>query len=218
LRIVRGQSSKKNFTVLPNSTLRDERLSFRARGVHAYLLSPDDGWETSSEEIARHGCEGRDAIRTALTELEAAGYIERVKVQDLVTGLWSTVVTVHERPQPRTDFQASVNQSSDNQPSVSQALIRSTNKKNPLPPATASQGPVCLTHRDGPGTSCRACGTSPRQVAAAQQRAAVARRRSDAQVALEAERSAAEAAAAQSDPERVAELVGSIRQAIRGSR
>jgi hypothetical protein len=66
-----------NFTTLPNSAIEDRRLSFRARGILAYLLAKPNGWAVRSEQIAADGREGRDAIRTALNELADFGYYRR---------------------------------------------------------------------------------------------------------------------------------------------
>lgn len=87
----------KGFAAIDNETLRDRGLSFRARGVLAYLLSQPPEFQASAETIAEDGPEGRDAIRTALQELEEHTYILREKVQD-TAGHWSTVVHVYERP------------------------------------------------------------------------------------------------------------------------
>lgn len=68
---------RQNFTVIPNEAIDDERMSFRARGLLAYLLSRPDGWTTSAERLASVATEGRDAVRTALREIEDAGYLRR---------------------------------------------------------------------------------------------------------------------------------------------
>ena len=124
------------FLVIGNDVLRDKRLSFRARGILAYLLSMPDNWQTSSERIAAETTEGRDSIRTALRELQTAGYIHRRRYQD-EAGKWRSELLVWDRPsldpvnnpgenpepfpQPKTDFQASVFQA-----------IKETPRKNDL--------------------------------------------------------------------------------------
>lgn len=71
----------RDFTQIPNAWIRDGRLSHRARGVLAVLLSHRDGWETSVEHLVKNGKEGRDAIRSALNELLDVGYLRREAAQ-----------------------------------------------------------------------------------------------------------------------------------------
>ncbi|WP_426325692.1 hypothetical protein [Microbacterium sp. E-13] len=64
-----------NFTRVPNAWLRDKRLSRRARGLLAELMSHEVGWHVSVASLQKSGTEGRDAIRSAIDELRAAGYL-----------------------------------------------------------------------------------------------------------------------------------------------
>lgn len=73
-RTIHRRKLTQDFTVLPNALLRNNLLSFRARGVLAMMLSNADGWETNMGWLEAQGTEGRDAIRSAMKELEAAGY------------------------------------------------------------------------------------------------------------------------------------------------
>jgi len=87
------------YTSIDRRTIRDTRLSFRARGVLLWLLDRPDESTTDSDLIAEHGAEGRDAIRTALRELRDHGYMTRRKVRG-ERGRWVTESWVFERPQP----------------------------------------------------------------------------------------------------------------------
>lgn len=63
------------FTQIPNAWVRDERLSYRARGILGALLSHTNGFEVTVDGLAARGGEGRDAVRTAVAELEKLGYL-----------------------------------------------------------------------------------------------------------------------------------------------
>jgi hypothetical protein len=78
----------RGFESLRREMLQDIQISFKAQGILTYLLSLPDTWKTNSERLgaARPGKEGRDAIRSGLRELEAAGYLRRDR--RLVNGRW----------------------------------------------------------------------------------------------------------------------------------
>jgi len=97
LTIIRAERPSNKFAIIRNEVLQDERLSFRARGVLASILSRPDNWRCSAWDLATEGREGRRAILTALTELETFGYLVRSKKQD-EGGKWSTATYVYDMP------------------------------------------------------------------------------------------------------------------------
>lgn len=65
------------FTQVPNTWLRDRRISLGAKGLIAQLLSHRPGWSITLQTLAtQNGC-GKDKIRTLIRELEGAGYLHR---------------------------------------------------------------------------------------------------------------------------------------------
>lgn len=72
------QKRKDRFLVVDNKIIEDKRLSFKARGLLIYMLSKPDDWKFwTSELVKRSAKDGISSIRTALKELEAAGYLIR---------------------------------------------------------------------------------------------------------------------------------------------
>ncbi len=71
----------RHFTQIYNGALRDKRLSRRARGMLAELLTHSDGFGiTVANLVTVH--EGRDAVTGALKELERYGYLHRRRIVD----------------------------------------------------------------------------------------------------------------------------------------
>lgn len=66
-----------NFTMVQNDMLQDPRLSLKTKGLFAWMLSKPDSWDFSVSGLAVSNNVGKDAIRSSLKELEAAGYLTR---------------------------------------------------------------------------------------------------------------------------------------------
>lgn len=127
--IIRTPRPKAHFTILPNAAIRDARLSWKARGMLAYLLSLPDNWRTSTAHLQRVGPDGREAVRRGLIELEDAGYLVRRRVR-LERGRFSWVHMVYDtpvdnpvdddgdNPSPSSDSPSTVNASSIEVPTI----------------------------------------------------------------------------------------------------
>jgi hypothetical protein len=80
--IHRGPLPTDSFTIISNAWLRDPRLSWKAKGLLAYIASHSAGHTLTTEQIIAEGTDGRDAVRAGLVELEAAGYLRRIVLRD----------------------------------------------------------------------------------------------------------------------------------------
>lgn len=67
----------KDYTVMSNYHLRDKVLSLKAKGLLSQMLSLPDNWDFTLSGLCHINRESKDAIRTAINELEKAGYIVR---------------------------------------------------------------------------------------------------------------------------------------------
>ena len=85
------------YTTLGNEVLRDNRLSFCARGILGHLLSLPDGQRGDIRTLAERTPEGRERVASALRELETFGYLKRA-VRRTPEGRVYTEVDVFDTP------------------------------------------------------------------------------------------------------------------------
>lgn len=129
--IVRSKR-KQRYVTIENDVIRDKRLSFKARGLLAYLLSLPDDWRISSQYLATVAPDGRDGIRTGLQELEQTGYLVRQRIQNPDNGRWSWQQVVHETPVKAVDKPSKLSTPEDGLPDVGKpGFLRNTYKERP---------------------------------------------------------------------------------------
>ena len=91
----------RDYTVMSNHHLRNEKLSLKAKGLLSMMLSLPDDWNYTTRGLAKICKEGVDAIGGALRELESAGYIVRHQLRDRYGRISDTEYVIYEQPQPR---------------------------------------------------------------------------------------------------------------------
>lgn len=113
--IIRGHHDfDERFTQIPNFWLRDSRLSFKARGLIALIMSHREDWSLSINRLASENNEGKHAIRAAVAELEKLGYLTRSQENDKRFGE-SVWMTSDPFDYPLSENPLSENPLSDNQ-------------------------------------------------------------------------------------------------------
>jgi hypothetical protein len=70
------------YAQIPNEWLRDSRLSLKAIGLLAQLMTHSPGWNVSIRTLALSNKISRDQITSAIKELEKYGYISRSQERD----------------------------------------------------------------------------------------------------------------------------------------
>ncbi|MEK4061697.1 MULTISPECIES: helix-turn-helix domain-containing protein [unclassified Paenibacillus] len=95
--IVRVSKRDSSYTILDPYFLSDERLTWKSKGLLGYLLSKPSNWRVYISDLVKRSKDGKDAVYSALRELEAAGYIDRKQTREngRITG-YETIV--YERP------------------------------------------------------------------------------------------------------------------------
>ncbi|MCU5406940.1 DnaD domain protein [Bacillus cereus] len=127
----------KNYTTINNTGLKDTRLSWKAKGILAYILTLPDDWIFYMEEVTKHSKDGIASLKAGMKELKECGYVKRfpIKGEDGKISRWEMII--YEVPQvekPLVENQLVENPPVENLPVENQPLLStkelSTNKQN----------------------------------------------------------------------------------------
>ena len=84
---------------MSNHHLRSKELTLKAKGLLSQMLSLPENWDYTLAGLSHINKESIDAIRTAVLELEKAGYIERAQGRDEKGKMTAITYTIYEQPQ-----------------------------------------------------------------------------------------------------------------------
>jgi len=101
--------------------LDDPSLSFKAKGILAFLLSKPDHWEVYVSYLAKQATDGLTAVRSGIKELVDHGYMTFERHHDSNGKFSEGCYTVFERP--RSGFPHVVKPNEDNRTLVSNDLL-----------------------------------------------------------------------------------------------
>jgi DNA-binding Lrp family transcriptional regulator len=88
----------KDYTVMSNHHLRDKSLSLKAKGLLSQMLSLPENWDYTLAGLAQINKESKDAISTAVRELEQRGYIQRRQSVDAKGKFGKSEYVIYEHP------------------------------------------------------------------------------------------------------------------------
>jgi hypothetical protein len=121
---------RNGFTVLPNRTLRDNRLSLKTRAILAIMFSLPEDWDYTVAGLSTICGAGRDAVRSALRELETYGYLTRVQQHDAAGHFSRNEYIVADEPTRNEDTPLPENPSTG-EPSAGEPLTDEPMTENP---------------------------------------------------------------------------------------
>ena len=102
------------YTVMSNHHLRNKDLTLKAKGLLSQMLSLPEDWDFTLAGLSYINRESVDAIRTAIWELEKAGYIKRYQGRDERGKMTAIEYVIYEQPQPLLDLPILENPTTDN--------------------------------------------------------------------------------------------------------
>ena len=119
-----------DYTVMSNYHLRDKRLSLKAKGLLSQMLSLPEDWDYTLAGLCYINRESKDAIRTAIHELEQAGYIHRRQTTDSGGKFAGNVYTIYERPQGPPPGEPSSEKPSSGNPTTGKPMPEKPTQRN----------------------------------------------------------------------------------------
>lgn len=73
------KKKESSFTQVSNSFLRDNNISFKAKGLFCYMFSMSENWNFTLQSIATQQKDGLNSVKSAMDELKQYGYISYEK-------------------------------------------------------------------------------------------------------------------------------------------
>ena len=122
----------KGYTVMSNHHLRNKELTLKAKGLLSQMLSLPEDWDYTLAGLSHINRESVDAIRTAIWELEQAGYITRQQGRDDKGKMTAIEYTIFEQPQPVTTPPPGLSYPILENPTTAKPILENPTSDNPV--------------------------------------------------------------------------------------
>lgn len=141
-----------NYTCMSNYHLRDNSLSLKAIGLLSKMLSLPPDWDYTVAGLAKICKDGKDAVRSALQELEAAGYMQREQTHNAAGHFSKVDYVIYEQPplsgNPSTVKPSTVPPLTENPMQLNIDITNNLGNKPPTSPTGGKRGKK--TQKSGP--------------------------------------------------------------------
>ena len=135
------------YTVMSNHHLRNKELTLKAKGLLSQMLSLPEDWDYTLAGLSYINRESIDAIRTAVWELEKAGYITRRQGRDEKGKMTAIEYTIYEQPQSPGNYSPGLeNPTPGNPTSENPTQLNKDISKTNLPNKEKSNTDLSSTH------------------------------------------------------------------------
>lgn len=122
-----------NYFIMNKTGVNDKRLSYKAVGLLAYLLSKPDNWTVNIKHLSKQHKDGKASVESGLKELEKYNYLHRYKKRNKKGQYeWESVVTEIPTKSPQPDFPDMDNPDMEKPELDNQALINNEVISNDL--------------------------------------------------------------------------------------
>jgi len=81
------QKHNKKYKTIYLETVENTELSWKAKGLHLYLMSRPPGWELRYNDLLNRAKDSKSSLSTAIKELKTAGYLDIERLDNGDKGL-----------------------------------------------------------------------------------------------------------------------------------
>ena len=128
-----------NYTCMSNYHLRDIRLSLKAIGLLSKMLSLPPEWDYTVAGLAKICRDGKDSVRSALQELEDAGYMQREQTHNAAGHFSKVDYVIYEQP-PLSGNPSTGKPLTGNPTQLNKDIINNLNNNPPISPKGGGRG------------------------------------------------------------------------------
>lgn len=123
---------KRDFTVIGNKTLEDDKLTFEARGLLCFLLAKPTDWTVIMQHLINSSPAGKHVVSRIVNELIENRYMVKSRIRNEKGRFVCTLYEVFDKPQPNireVGKQGMENPEVDKQPLQKKQAKKNTNNK-----------------------------------------------------------------------------------------
>jgi len=139
-----------NYVIVDKAFLLNEKISLKAKGLLALLLSYPDNWQFYEAEIVQHAADKANSLSSGLKELIENGYIVRKLGKDETGKFKGYEYHIYEKPiteKPITEKPIMENPITEN-PITEKPIMENPITEKPITEKPITENPVLLNNKD----------------------------------------------------------------------